>query len=302
MLPVLRLLQDGQARHRKPLADGVADHFQLTQAERDQLLPSGKMPVIRSRTGWALSYMKQAGLVQSPRRGWYQITPEGLAAVAAAPGRIDNEYLMRFPGFQDFRSRSRDTDSGDTNVQEAPGPSSASAPSSVPPDEALTDAYERLRSSVEAELLETAKRTTPVFFEEVVIDLLARMGYGGSRAEAARRIGRTGDGGVDGVIDEDRLGLDVIYVQAKRWDGSVGRPEIQKFAGALQGQRAKKGIFITTSSFTRDAEEYAHRIESRIVLIDGERLAALMYDFDVGVTPRTTYVVKALDGDYLDES
>ena len=140
------------------------------------------------------------------------------------------------------------------------------------------------------------------FFEQIVIDLLIRMGYGGSREEAARKVGRSGDGGIDGVIDEDRSGLDVIYIQAKRWEGSVGRPEIQKFAGALQGQRAKKGIFITTSYFTREAEEFAQRIDSRIVLIDGQRLMTLMFDFDVGVTPRGSYTVKSVDGDYFEES
>jgi restriction system protein len=153
---------------------------------------------------------------------------------------------------------------------------------------------------VEADLLEAVKAAPPSFFENVVIDLLVRMGYGGSRPEAARAVGKTGDGGIDGVIDEDRLGLDVIYIQAKRWEGTVGRPEIQKFAGALQGHRAKKGIFITTSSFSRDAEEYAARIDSRIVLIDGGRLSDLMFDYNVGVTPRTTYVVKQVDSDYFD--
>lgn len=165
----------------------------------------------------------------------------------------------------------------------------------------METAYSRLRGTLQAELLDAVKGGSPSFFEDIVIDLLVRMGYGGSRPEAARAVGKTGDGGIDGVIDEDRLGLDVIYVQAKRWEGTVGRPDIQKFAGALQGQRAKKGIFITASSFSRDAEDYAQRIDSRIVLIDGARLAALMFDFDVGVTARNTYTVKQLDSDYFDE-
>jgi restriction system protein len=172
----------------------------------------------------------------------------------------------------------------------------------IPPDEALERAYARLRAAIEVELLDTLRGVAPSFFEQLVIDLLVRMGYGGSRAEAARAIGRSGDGGIDGVIDEDRLGLDVIYVQAKRWEASVGRPEIQKFAGALQGQRARKGIFITTSTFTRDAEDYAQRIDSRIVLIDGQRLATLMFDYDVGVSARGSYTVKSIDGDYFEES
>ena len=265
------------------------------------MLPSVKAPVFRSRTGWALSYMKQAGLVMSPRRGWYQITPLGREVIEAAPERIDNEFLMRFDGFRDFRARSRaeepvvvgDPDDGAEVRPVAP---------IEPPDEALERAYSRLRVAVESELVDTLKTVAPTFFEQLVIDLLVRMGYGGNRAEAARAIGRSGDEGIDGVIDEDRLGLDSIYVQAKRWEASVGRPELQKFAGALQGQRATKGIFITTSTFTREAEDFALRIGTRIVLIDGRRLAALMFEHDIGVSPKRTYIVKDIDSDYFDDS
>lgn len=301
MLPVLRELADGEARHRRVLADRMADEFALSTDERTQLLPSGKVPVIRSRTGWALSYMKQAGLVESLRRGWYQITPVGRDVLASAPTRIDNAFLSRFDGFRDFRQRSRASDA-ETTVDDESENLPLQSVVVEPPDEALDRAYGRLRATVEAELLDTTKTVSPSFFEELVIDLLVRMGYGGNRAEAARAIGRTGDGGIDGVIDEDRLGLDSIYVQAKRWDSAVGRPEIQKFAGALQGQRATKGIFITTSTFTRDAEAYAQRIGTRIVLIDGERLVQLMFEFDVGVSPKRTFVVKDIDGDYFEES
>lgn len=301
MLPVLVELRDGQLHHRRALADAMADHFKLTESERAAMLPSGKAPVFRSRTGWALSYMKQAGLVHSPRRGWYEITPLGRDALATNPERIDNDYLMQFDGFRDFRTRSR---------TETPASSNATPQGSFPlspragqtPDEELDEAYSRLRATIEEELLDAVKLAPPRFFEEVVIDLLVRMGYGGNRKEAARAIGRSGDGGIDGVIDEDRLGLDVIYVQAKRWEDNVGRPEIQKFAGALQGQRATKGIFLTTSGFTRDAEEYAQRIGTRIILVDGRRLANLMFEFDVGVSPRSTYTVKALDSDYFEDS
>lgn len=301
MLPVLEILSDGQAHHRRALADAMAERFQLMPEERAALLPSGRSPVIRSRTGWALSYLKQAGLVRSSRRGWYEITEVGRQVLAATPPRIDNDYLMRFEGFRDFRARSKAA-GADADEASAPAPATASlASTGQPPDEALDEAYARLRSSVEAELLEAVKQAPPGFFEEVVVDLLVRMGYGGSRAEAARAIGRSGDGGIDGVIDEDRLGLDVIYVQAKRWEGSVGRPEIQKFAGALQGQRASKGIFVTTSSYTREAEEYAQRIGTRIILVDGRRLASLMFEYDVGVSPLITYTVKRIDGDYFEE-
>jgi restriction system protein len=263
------------------------------------MLPSGKAPVIRSRTGWALVYLKQAGLIQSARRGWYSITKRGLDALTAAPARIDRPYLMQFAEFRDFRARS-DAARG-AEERESDG-TSDDTPASIPPDEALEKAYSRLREDVEAELLDTLKGVTPAFFEQTVIDVLVAMGYGGSRSEAARAIGRSGDGGIDGVIDEDRLGLDVIYVQAKRWENTVGRPELQKFAGALQGQRATKGIFITTSTFTREAEEFARMIGSRIVLVDGVRLASLMFEYGVGVTARNTYTVKSLDGDYFEES
>jgi restriction system protein len=303
MLPVLVSVADGTPRHRRAIADSVADHFQLTSEERAKLLPSGVAPVIRSRTGWALSYMKQAGLLSTPRRGWYEITPQGKEVLASSPAKIDNDFLMKFEGFRDFRNRSRN-DGG--SEAEAAGEVSVSSNSitsqAIPPDEALDSAYTRLRTAVQAELVDTIKRVSPTFFEELVIDLLVKMGYGGSRTEAARAVGRTGDGGIDGVIDEDRLGLDSIYIQAKRWEASIGRPEIQKFAGALQGQRATKGIFITTSSFTRDAEDYAQRIGIRIVLIDGRRLAALMFEHDVGVSSKRTYTVKDIDGDYFDEA
>ena len=266
------------------------------------MFPSERATVIRSRTSWALSYLKQAGLCSSPHRGWYEITAEGRAVLAAGPARVDNHFLMRFEGFRAFRARSRRPSGAGATEPEAPSVPTSDAEEEGPPDEALESAYARLRASVESDLLDTVKAASPSFFEQIVIDLLVRMGYGGSREEAARKVGRSGDGGIDGVIDEDRLGLDAIYVQAKRWEGSVGRPEIQKFAGALQGQRAKKGIFITTSFFTREAEDFAQRIDSRMVLIDGRRLAALMFESDVGVSPRSVYTVKAIDGDYFEES
>lgn len=302
MMPVLRIMRDGAEYHRKGVADLVGDHFRLSETERSQMLPSGKAPVFRSRTGWALTYMKQAGLVSSTRRGWYQITPQGKQVVKDGPERIDNEFLMRFEGFRDFRSRSRSENGAVVTDDEEKTGAESSATPVEPPDEALERAYLRLRAAVEAELIDTIKNASPTFFEELVIDLLVRMGYGGNRAEAARAIGRTGDGGIDGVIDEDRLGLDSIYVQAKRWEATVGRPDIQKFAGALQGQRATKGIFITTSGFSRDAEDYAQRIGTRIVLVDGRRLATLMFEHDVGVSPKRNYVVKDVDGDYFEDS
>ncbi len=300
MLPVMQILAKGEPQHRRALSDAMSAHFGLTTEEKEKLLPSGKAPVIRSRTGWALSYLKQAAVVLSPKRGWYALSPRGHEILGTNPPTVDSEYLERFPEFMEFRSRSSSSADEDSSVAEVP--SAHTPPPALAPDEALEEAYLRLRTDMEAELLDTVKSGTPQFFERLVVDLLVRMGYGGSREEAARAVGKSGDGGIDGVIDEDRLGLDVIYIQAKRWEGSVGRPEIQKFAGALQGQRAKKGVFITTSHFTKDAEDFAQKIDSRIVLIDGRRLASLMFDFDVGVTPRGSFTVKGIDGDYFEES
>lgn len=298
MLPVLQALTGADAMSRRGLTELMSDHFKLSADERAKLLPSGKAPVILSRVGWALSYMKQAGVVSSPKRGWYILTDRGREVLKSGLPKIDAAYLQRFPEFLEFRARSKPN--GEEDIETAPAVV-AVANLALTPEEALEEAYSRLRRELEAELLDTVKTVTPQFFERLVIDLLVQMGYGGSREEAARAVGKSGDGGIDGVIDEDRLGLDVIYVQAKRWEGSVGRPEIQKFAGALQGQRAKKGIFITTSYFTKDAEEYARRIESRIVLIDGRRLASLMVDANVGVSARSSYTVKSIDGDYFEE-
>lgn len=297
MLPTLRLLADGAPHGRAEVVDAVASQFQLSDEERHQVLPSGKMTVIRSRVGWAVSYMKQAGLVAAARRGVYQITDRGRQVLSKNPARIDVALLEQFEEFIDFRARSHPAR---PEVPEGPSASAASEDDTTP-EEALEEAYERLKRELEIELLEQVKAVAPSFFERLVVDLLLQMGYGGSRKEAGSVIGGTADGGVDGIINEDRLGLDVVYVQAKRWSDTVGRPEIQKFAGALQGHRAKKGVFITTSGFTKDAEEYAARIDTRIVLIDGHRLASLMYEHNVGVSGRGTYEVKQLDSDYFGE-
>lgn len=301
MIPVLRVIADGKPQNRREITEGVSDIYKLSRDEREKLLPSGKAPVIRSRVGWGLSYMRHAGLVERPKRGLYRITERGKQVLSEQPEGIDLEYLNRFPEFREFYSRNRG--GGSNRVEpEGDGAVPTGKREDESPEEALESAYERLRETLEADLLEAVKSASPSFFEQLVVDLLVRMGYGGSRPEAARAVGKSGDEGIDGIIDEDRLGLDVIYIQAKRWQASVGRPEIQKFAGALQGQRARKGIFITTSSFTREAEAYAENIESRIVLIDGARLAQLMVDFDVGVSARITFTVKELDSDYFEES
>jgi len=304
MLPLLRLAADGAELRFRDAVEQLAVHFQLTDAERAEMLPSGTAPLFDNRVGWARTYLKQAGLLESPRRGFFRITDRGRAVLAQNPPRIDASLLDQFEEFRAFRARRRE---GTSDVPLAPTggtpsikPSVPDLPSDQTPEDLLASAYRRLRRDLEIELIEQVKAASPAFFERLVIDLLVAMGYGGSRQDAGRAIGKSGDGGIDGIIKEDKLGLDVIYVQAKRWEGTVGRPDIQKFAGALQGQRASKGVFITTSSYTRDAVEYAEVINSKIILIDGEQLAGLMVDHNVGVSTIGMYELKRLDNDYFE--
>jgi restriction system protein len=294
MLPVLRLASDGQEVRFRDAVDKLADDFRLTDEDRATLLPSGTQPLFTNRVGWARTYLKQAGLIQSTRRGFFRITEEGRALLSNNPVSIDSKTLEQFPSFRHFRERKRDKVDDQGSSQEEFDDET--------PDDAMARAYKTMRADLETRLLETLKETSPSYFEKVVVELLVRMGYGGSREEAGRAIGRSGDGGIDGIIDEDRLGLDVVYVQAKRYtNGTIGRPDIQRFAGALQGQRARKGVFITTTEFSREARDYVSYIDSRIVLINGERLARLMVDHGVGVTTVGTYEVKKIDLDYFSE-
>jgi len=301
MLPLLRSASDGREHRFRDAIEQLAIEFGLSDEERAQLLPSGAQPVFDNRVGWARTYLKQAGLLSSAKRGVFQITEDGRALLAENPRRIDVGLLDRYDAFRQFRARRRErgevaVDLGDTRPREE----NAEQPSEQTPEDALATAYVKVRRNIEAELLDQVRGASPAFFERLVIDLLVAMGYGGSRQDAGRAIGRSGDEGIDGIIKEDRLGLDAIYVQAKRWDATVGRPEIQKFAGALQGQRANKGVFITTSQFSRDAEEYTKVIASKIILIDGEQLASLMVDHNVGVTPVGVYELKRIDSDYFE--
>lgn len=310
MLPLLKLAADGQLHAVRDSVNHLADQFALTEDERQTLIPSGS-ELFAGRVGWARTYLKQAGLLAAPRRGTFKITDVGSALLATNPQRIDNKTLLQYPSFARFTTRAKDV-SDETGAATSPplSPAALSGPinesprffaaTEQTPEEAMASADRRLRESLEAEVLERVKQVSPAFFERLVIDVLVAMGYGGTRADAGSAIGKSGDGGIDGIINEDRLGLDVIYVQAKRWDGTVGRPEIQKFAGALQGQRATKGVFITTSTFTREAREFAGSIASKIILLDGERLAALMVEHDVGVARIGSYVLKRLDNDYFD--
>jgi restriction system protein len=295
MLPFLRYLADGSEHTLRDAEDSLAKHFKLTPAERAALLPSGQQGIFKNRIGWARTYLKKAGLLESPKRGVFRITECGVKTLASNPPKIDVKYLEQFPEFIEFRNAAKSENDGATSAAEL-------SQTKTTPEEAIELAHQGLREQLAAELLSRILGCSSTFFEQLVVELLVKMGYGGSRRDAGERIGQTGDCGIDGIIKEDRLGLDTIFIQAKRWQGSVGRPEIQKFVGALQGQRAKKGVFITTSSYTAEAADYATRIDTKVVLIDGKQLAGLMIDFDVGVAPAATYVVKRIDSDYFEES
>lgn len=288
MLPLLALLGDGKEHYNADIYVNLANLLGLTGEEQKLLLPSGRQPIFTNRTAWAKSYLKQAGLVTSPRRGCYTITARGKDVLTRNVSRIDIAYLMQFEEFRRFREK-RD------ELNEILPPTEGEKT----PQEYIELGYQKLLQDLTADLLTQIKSCQPRFFEHLVMDLLLAMGYGGSRKEAGEVVGGASDGGIDGIINEDKLGLDVIYIQAKRWEGPVGRPEIQKFAGALLGKKANKGIFITTSSFTGEAEDYARSIGSKIVLITGSRLAQLMIEHDVGVTTAQTYEVKRVDTDYF---
>lgn len=297
MLPLLRQIADGAEHQVRDVRERLATEFKLTPADRAERLPSGKQSYFDNRVGWAKTYLEKAGLVSSVKRGVYRITDLGKKALAEKPKDIDKEYLEKFESFRSFLET---RDEGTT--EEAEGGVPAVPPESSTPEEQLESAHKKLRKKVEAEVLEAVRAASPQFFEKLVVELLVRMGYGGSLADAGEALGRTGDGGIDGVIKEDHLGLDAIYVQAKRWtEKNVGRPDVQGFAGSLLGRRGRKGVFITTAGFSPEAREYVTQIESKIVLIDGQTLAALMVDKGVGVTTVSSFDVKRVDTDYFSE-
>jgi restriction system protein len=293
MLPLLKLSADGEIHQFRQTVETLAKDFQLTDEERKELLPSGKQLTFHNRVGWARTYMAKAGLLDSPKRGSFKITDRGRKVIAQNLKAIDKQFLEQYPEFNQFQQIKRDKVK--TTI------SSDNLAIKETPEEVLESAYQNLRVNLVQELLINIKNCSPEFFERLVVDLLLRMGYGGSRKEAGEAVGRSSDGGIDGIIKEDKLGLDIIYIQAKRWEAVVGRPEIQKFAGALQGQRASKGIFLTTSSFSREALDYVIGIQNKIILIDGITLAEMMIDHGVGVTSETVYELKRIDTDYFSE-
>ena len=295
MLPVLEFASDGKEHSMQEARDAMAKKFNLSTEDLEERLPSGRQTTFANRVAWAKVYLSQAGLLESPRRGFFNISERGKNVLAQTPSRVDIKYLERFPEFQEFRKI------GKKNQTEQQSLSSSEESESTTPEESLELAYQQLRDEVANQLLQLVKNNSPEFFEKLVINLLVKMGYGGSVKEAGMATRRTSDEGIDGMIKEDRLGFDAIYLQAKRWDAPIGRPEIQKFVGALHGQRAKKGVFLTTSRFSGEAMAYSKQIDPKVVLIDGHDLVQLMIDYDLGVSSVAVYDVKKIDTDFFIE-
>jgi restriction system protein len=302
MLPVLRLSAEGQ--HRViDVIDRIADEFGLSAAEREQLLPSGKQRVLHNRIHWAKFYLTKAGLIDVPSRGHFVATGTGRELLAKKPGRIDVAMLEELsPAFQEFLNGQRHGDQIGGSVEGAPvaAPVTSPIPANTP-EEQIENAYRALHSALASDLVERVMRNSPAFFERLIIELLVKMGYGGSHTDAAKQLGQSGDGGVDGVINEDRLGLDRVYIQAKCYsaDRSIGRPDVQGFLGSLVGQGASKGVFVTTSTFSGHAKEFVRHLPQRIVLIDGTTLAELMIEHGVGVRTSRELELKKLDEDFF---
>lgn len=293
MRPLMDVISDGKEHSMREALDRLADHFELAEEERKRLLPSGQQEVFTNRVAWAKTHLRMAGLIEATARGVFKITPRGQELLRTTQDRIDLRMLQKQPGYLEARGRKRE--------KPTPNGEEGKADADQTPEELMEESFQALRESLGREILAKLKSSSPAFFERLVVELLVRMGYGGTRKDAGQAIGKSGDEGIDGIIKEDRLGLDTIYIQAKKWEQTVSRPEIQKFAGALQGFRAKKGIFITTSDFSKEAVEYSARIDSKIVLIDGEQLWNLMIDFGIGVSTTATYEVKRIDNDYFSE-
>ena len=299
MLPVLRRAVEKPVRVPE-IEDSIADEFKLSKEERDELLPSGRQKILHNRIHWAKFYLSKAGLIETPERGRFATTNLGKALLATNPAKVDVELLLQYPPFKEFHSGGNQAD--DASEGNRKRVKATSENYSGTPEEQIEAAFVALQSALRADLLARILQNSPGFFETLIVDLLVAMGYGGSHRNAATQLGRSGDGGVDGVINEDLLGLDRVYVQAKRYsNGSVGRPEIQAFVGSLVGLGATKGVFVTTSNFSQQANEFARHLTQRIVLIDGTRLADLMIEHNVGVRTNRAIEFKRLDEDFFTE-
>ena len=293
MLPLLKFASDGKEHSQSEASEALSHHFSITESDRREMLPSGRQTRFNNRVAWANVYLRKSGFLESTRRGRFKITERGQEILRSNPARIDVKFLLK-NGDAEFREFHRPSKQEDNHEE-------PSIETIRTPRENMDAGYQEMRRDLSQEILKRIKGSSPRFFEHLVVELLVAMGYGGSRKDAGEAVGQSGDGGVDGIIKEDRLGLDVIYLQAKRWEGTVGRPTVQAFAGSLEGHRARKGVLITTSQFSPDALDYVTRIEKKIVLIDGDELAKLMIDFGIGVAADATYEIKRLDTDYFEE-
>lgn len=294
MLPLLQFTGDGKEHNMNEAREYLADYFSLSDDDLAEKLPSGRQATFTNRVSWAKVYLARAGLLDTPQRGLFIITELGQSVLAENIDYLGVKVLNRFPAFRQFHQPKKDCQEN--------GPSDTEVkPLSATPEEILEETYQQLKDDIADELLKLIKNNSPEFFEKLVVELLVKMGYGGSVKEAGKATKRTNDEGIDGIIKEDRLGLDAIYLQAKKWENTVSRPEIQKFVGALHGQRAKKGVFITTSQFSSGAVEYASNIDPKIVLINGGELVNLMIDHGLGVTSKVVYDVKKIDTDFFTE-
>lgn len=295
MLPVLRLAASGEQRVADA-AERIAADLRLSPDEREELLPSGRQRLLHNRIHWAKFYMSKAGLVASPKRGRFIATDAGRALLASNPARVGVNELKDYEGFREFYSGQKSSDDDVGPVAIAPSVETGT------PEEQIETAYQAVQLALRAELLERIVQNSPAFFEQLIVDLLIAMGYGGSYKNAATQLGRSGDGGVDGVINEDRLGLDRVYVQAKRYaETTVGRPDVQAFVGSLVGHGATKGVFVTTSTFSGQARDYVKHLAQRVILIDGERLTDLMIEYGVGVRVSRRIEFKRLDEDFFSD-
>ncbi|MHB8055700.1 MAG: restriction endonuclease [Candidatus Aminicenantales bacterium] len=286
--PLLEFASDGKEHSLKEASEIIAKKMSLSEEELKEPLPSGLQTKFYNRLTWAKTYFIQAKVLYSSKKGYFQITQRGIDLIKQGNIKIDIKVLDQYPEFVEFHT---------PKGHQPPEPPSTNET----PEESLERSYQSIRNDLVGQILDKIKANSPKFFEDLVVDLMVAMGYGGSHADAGQSVGQSGDEGIDGIIKEDKLGLDVIYLQAKRWDGSVGRPEIQKFVGALHGKHARKGVFITTGKFSQDALDFIKSIESKVILIDGRTLAELMIDHSLGTTTMSTYHIKRLDMDYFTE-
>lgn len=296
MFPVLQIISDGKDHTISEASEAAAEALKLSEEERTELLPSGKQRKLVNRVSWAKIYMAKAGLIETVTRGKFKITKRGLDLIQSGVTKIDLNVLGQFPGFVDFL-KGNSAAKADSSAE---GVSNAERVKQTP-QELLDISYKALRDQTAADLLDKLSKVSWQFFEKFVVDVLVAMGYGGSRKDAGTAFRKSGDDGIDGLIKQDPLGLDAVYVQAKKWKDNVGRPHVQAFAGSMEGHRARKGVFITTSQFSSEAHEYVTRIEKKIILIDGHKLADLSIEFGVGVAAEQTYKVTKVDSDYFEE-